>query len=75
MQQFSRSSRSGGGYMEMDSSGYAQTVQQRPQRRENGTPKDNRGRDEVATAAEKVLLEGEKERESCCRDYIEKDEG
>ena len=64
MEQFSRSSRSGGGYTEMDTSGYAQTDQQRPRRRENDTPKDSRGRDEVAAAAEKVLLEGEKERES-----------
>ncbi|KAK9203487.1 hypothetical protein WN943_013742 [Citrus x changshan-huyou] len=35
---------------------------QRPRRRENGTPKDSRGRDEVAAAAEKLLLEGEKEK-------------
>ena len=75
MQQFSRSSRSGGGYTEMDSNGYAQMEQQRPRQRENGTPKDNRGIDEVAAAEEKVLLEGEKERESCCCDHIEKDEG
>ncbi|KAL9414678.1 hypothetical protein AB3S75_043028 [Citrus x aurantiifolia] len=35
---------------------------QRPRRRENGTPKDSRGRDEVAAAAEKMMLEGEKEK-------------
>ncbi|KAL9426474.1 hypothetical protein AB3S75_033288 [Citrus x aurantiifolia] len=35
---------------------------QRPRRRENDTPKDSRGRDEVAAAAEKILLEGEKEK-------------
>ena len=35
---------------------------QRPRRRENDTPKDSHGRDEVAAAAEKMLFEGEKEK-------------
>ncbi|KAL9427129.1 hypothetical protein AB3S75_033844 [Citrus x aurantiifolia] len=35
---------------------------QRPRWRESDTPKDNRDRDEVAAAAEKMLLEGEKEK-------------
>ncbi|KAL9431618.1 hypothetical protein AB3S75_026752 [Citrus x aurantiifolia] len=35
---------------------------QRPRRRENDTPKDSRSRDEVAAAAKKMLLEGEKEK-------------